>query len=74
MQSHSDPHDRGERSSVLPQVLIGLVGVYVTGFALIVVDELVFHTFILVTHTPDHMHRIVEIAYWPLIQLIHMVP
>lgn len=64
-----DPDARAEQASILPALLIGVVGLYLAGFATIVLDERVFRTFVLHRNTPEWAADLVGLAYWPLIQL-----
>jgi len=70
MGTHPDPDAREERASVLPALIIGVVGLYLAGFAAIVLDERVLRTFVLHHNMPDWAADLVGLAYWPLIQLI----
>jgi hypothetical protein len=69
MGTHPDPDARQEQASNLPALIIGVVGLYLGGFAVIVLDELVFRTNVLSRHSPEWVGDVVGVVYWPLIQL-----
>lgn len=69
METHPDPEARQEQAGLLPVLIIGVVGLYLGGFAVIVLDELVFRTFIFSSNTPQWVGDLVGVVYWPLIQL-----
>lgn len=69
MRTHPDADARDEQASNLPSLIIGVVGLYLSGFAAIVLDELVFRTFVFSSNTPQWAADVVGFVYWPLIQL-----
>jgi hypothetical protein len=69
MRTHPDLDTRKEQASILPSLIIGVVGLYLAGFAAIMLDEGVFRTFVLSRNFPDWVGDVVGFAYWPLIQL-----
>lgn len=70
MDTHLDPDARPEQANLLPALIIGAVGIYLAGFAAIVLDERIFRTFVLHSNIPDWAGDLVKLAYWPLIQLV----
>ena len=69
----SQHHDRREDASALPLFLIGLLVVYVSGFAAIILDEFVFQTFVIHSHLPEWASEVLAVVYWPLILLWGML-
>jgi hypothetical protein len=70
METHPDPDAREEQAGPLPALVIGVIGLYLAGFAAIVLDERVFQTFVLHNNAPEWAGDLVGVAYRPLIQLI----
>jgi hypothetical protein len=69
MRTYPNPETREEPAGVLRALIVGVVGLYLAGFAAILLDELVFRTFVLSRSFPEWAGDAVGIAYWPLIQL-----
>lgn len=70
METHPNADSHEGRPSMLPGLIIGVVGVYLAGFAAIVLDELIFRTFVFSGNTPPWVSDVVAVVYWPLIQLL----
>ncbi|MCA9075391.1 MAG: hypothetical protein KDA93_10180 [Planctomycetaceae bacterium] len=65
--------EKSETSLVLPAVL--LVVVLYVGFAVAVfVDEQVFGTMFVYSHSPKWLIDALRMAYWPVLKLVGIIP
>ncbi len=58
-----------QQTSFVPAIL-GFLTFYLGVLGLILLDEIVFHTFYFSRNSPDWLTHVVQIVYWPVIFVV----